>query len=108
VSDKAVVLRALARQDVERAVDWYASEAGGDIALGFIDAIEAAYRAITRNPGIGSPRYAHELNLPGLRTHKLRRYPYLIFYVERDGDIGIWRVLHAQRDIPVTMQEGVI
>lgn len=40
------------------------------------------------------------LNIPGLRFWPLTRFPYLVFYVERDDHIDIWRVLHEQRDIP--------
>ena len=48
---------------------------------------------------------AHELNLPGLRTWSLTRYPHLVFYVVHPDHIDVWRVLHGQRDIPVWMQE---
>ena len=44
VSRKRVVPRELARRDVEAAIDFYISEAGPDIALGFIDALQSAYR----------------------------------------------------------------
>jgi toxin ParE1/3/4 len=100
---KPVVLREQARRDIEDAVDYYARETGASVALGFIDRVESAFRAIGRHPAIGSPRYAHELDLPGLRTRSLTRYPHLVFYVERDDHIDVWRVLHAQRDIPAWM-----
>ena len=69
-------------------------------ALGFIEALEAAYARIGRYPAAGSPRYAHELDLPELRFWPLKNYPYLVFYVERGDHIDVWRVLHAQRDLP--------
>lgn len=53
----------------------------------------------------GLPRYAHELNLPGLRFWPLAHYPHLVFYLERPQHIDVWRVLHGQRDIPAWMQE---
>jgi toxin ParE1/3/4 len=28
-----------------------------------------------------------------------------VFYIERDDHIDVWRVLHAQRDIPALMRE---
>jgi toxin ParE1/3/4 len=31
----------------------------------------------------------------------LTRYPYLLFFMERDDHIDVWRVLHGKRDIPV-------
>jgi toxin ParE1/3/4 len=30
----------------------------------------------------------------------LTRYPYLLFFMERDDHIDVWRVLHGKRDIP--------
>ena len=86
-------------------MDYYAREAGEGVALGFIDAVESAYHAIARRPQSGSPRYAHELSLPGLRSRGLNRYPYLVFYIERGTHIDVWRVLHAHRDIPPWMGE---
>ena len=43
---------------------------------------------------------------PACAVAGLKRYLYLVFYVERDDHIDIWRVLHVQRDIPVRMQEA--
>ena len=106
MSSKPVAPRAAAVGDVQAAVDYYVQEAGMRVALGFIDGLEAAYGAISRQPGAGSPRYAHELALPGLRSWKVRRYPYLVFYVERPDAIDVWRVLHAQRDVAAWMAEG--
>ena len=102
---KPVVPREQARQDVEDAVVRYLAEGAGAAALGFIDAVEKAYGQIGRHPATGSPRYAHELNLPGLRSWPLTRYPYLVFYVERSDHVDVWRVLQGQRDIPAWMQD---
>ena len=102
---KPVIPRELANRDVDDAVAYYLNEAAESVALGFIDALEQAYAHIARHPGTGSPRYAHELNLPGLRAWPLNHYPYLVFYIERPEHIDVWRVLHGQRDIPVWMQE---
>jgi toxin ParE1/3/4 len=30
----------------------------------------------------------------------------LIFYVEKDDHVDVWRVLHGQRDIPASMREA--
>jgi toxin ParE1/3/4 len=101
---KPVVPRELANRDVEEALAYYLSEGGEQAGLGFIDALEQAYAHVGRHPATGSPRYAHELDLPGLRTWPLKRYPYLVFYVEHDDHIDVWRVLHGQRDIPAWLQ----
>lgn len=102
---KSVVPREQAHRDVEDAIAHYLAEGAETAALGFIDALEDAYRHIGRHPASGSPRYAHALNLPGLRSWPLTRYPYLVFYVERSDHVDVWRVLHGQRDIPAWMQE---
>ena len=100
---KSVVARARANQDVEEAIAYYLAEDAAPAALGFINALERAYAHVGRLPHAGSPRYAHELDIPGLRSWPLRRYPHVVFYVERDEHIDVWRVLHAQRDLPASL-----
>lgn len=102
---KPIIPRIIAQRDVDDAIDHYLNEASEQIALGFIDALEQAYKHITRHPATGSTRYAHELDLPGLRSWPLKHYPFLIFYVEQSSHIDIWRVLHGQRDIPSWLRE---
>lgn len=102
---KPVVLRKQADRDIDAAVAHYVGEAGERVALAFIDALEQAFRQIAQHPASGSPRYAHELDLPGLRSWRVKRHPYLVFYLEHEDHIDVWRVLHAQRDIPAWMQE---
>ena len=105
---KLVVPRQQANRDVDDAIACYLDEGSAQAALGFIDALEQGYAHIGGYPGTGSPRYAHELNLPGLRAWPLRRYPHLVFYFERPDHIDVWRVLHGQRDIPAWMREPEI
>ena len=56
------------------------------------------------NSEIGSPRYADELDIPGLRFRSAGKFPYLVFYVETEAEIDVWRVLHGARDIPAWMR----
>jgi toxin ParE1/3/4 len=106
VKVKPVVPREQANRDVDEAIAYYLGEQAVQAALGFIDALEQAYAHIGRHPGTCSPRYAHELNLPGLRAWPLTRYPYLVCYIERPDHIDVWRVLHQQRDIPAWMPDA--
>jgi toxin ParE1/3/4 len=64
---KPVIPRALAMRDVDEAIAYYLSEKAPHAALDFIDALEQAYLHIGRHPASGSPRYAHELDIPDLR-----------------------------------------
>ncbi|MBB5575502.1 MULTISPECIES: type II toxin-antitoxin system RelE/ParE family toxin [Rhizobium] len=105
MTNKTIIPRELARGDVEAAVDYYASEAGTKVALGFIDALQAAYDLVARHPELGSLRYGYELGLPELRSIALKRYPYIVFYRDQENHVDVWRVLHDKRDIPQSMQE---
>ena len=105
MSVKLVIPRVSANRDIDQAINHYLDEGGERVGLGFIDALEKAYRHIARHPASGSPRYAQELDLPGLRAWPLKRYPHLAFYVERDDHIDVWRVLHSQRDLPAWMRK---
>jgi toxin ParE1/3/4 len=98
-------LRALARADIVAAVDWYRVQAGPATAEAFASEVEDATARIARVPGMGSLRWSDMLDLPGLRCVSLRRFPYLVFHVERGDHIEIWRVLHSARDIPVPLRE---
>ena len=103
---KPVILRVLAEQDIEQASLHYLTEGGEALALDFIEEAEQAFRRIGRNPAIGSPRYAFELGLEGVRAWPLRRFPYLIFYIEQHNSLDVLRVLHGQRDIPAWLQSS--
>lgn len=102
---KPVIPREEATRDVEETIDYYLLEGSERAALGFIKALENAYPHISRHPAIGSPRYAHEPNLPGLRSWPLTRYPQIVFYVERSDHIDVWRVLDGTSDVPKWMSE---
>ena len=102
---KKVIPRAQVSADVDSAIGHYLAEGASDAALGFIDALEQAYAYLSRNAATGSPRYGHELGLPGLRAWPLTTYPFLVFYLEREDHIDVWRVLHTRRDIPQRMTE---
>ncbi len=102
---RPVIPRALAQRDIDDTITRYAAEGGEALALRFIDALEQAFQRIRRHPGVGSLRYAYELGLEGLRVWPLRRFPILVFYREQPDQIDVWRILHAQRDVPSWMQD---
>ncbi|RIA36171.1 toxin ParE1/3/4 [Ectopseudomonas oleovorans] len=105
MKQKPIIPRELANQDVDNAIAYYLEEQAGKAALGFVDALERAYKQISRHPASGSARYAHELDLPGLRSWPLHHYPYVLIYVEKDSYIDLWRVLHSSRDLPSWLQD---
>ena len=102
---KPVVALELANRDIEDAIAHHISEGAEPAALGVIDALEQAYAHICRHPATGSPRYARELNLLGLRFRPPAHDRHHMFYVWGAEHIDVWRELHGQRDIPAWMQE---
>jgi len=105
VTAKPVIPRARAHADVDLAVEYCADEAGADVTVGFIDALEQAYTFIGEMPAARSTRWAHELNLPGLRTIRLKGFPWIVFYLEFETHVDVWRVLHAKRDMPAWLAD---
>jgi toxin ParE1/3/4 len=105
LATKPVQFRDLATIDLESASSYYAAEAVVATAIRFVDAVEATAQRIGRNPSLGSLRFAYELSLPDLRVMAVSKFPYLLFYVERENSVDVWRLLHASRDIPASLQE---
>ena len=96
---KIVLRREAALEDGRRATIYYAREGGPDVAGRFVAALEGAYRSIREHPRLGSPRFGEVLGIDGLRTRRVRRFPYMVFYVEAEDRVEVWRVLHVQADI---------
>ena len=105
MSAKPLVQRQAAQRDIAEAIAHYRSEAGDRVALGLIDALEGTFGQISQNPQLGSNRYGYALQIEGLKSWPLKRFPYLAFYMEHPAQIEIWRVLHGQSDIPAWLAE---
>jgi len=102
---KTLFRTAAADRDVDTILERYLAEGGTELALRFVDAFQLACDHLSRHPGTGSPRYGHELEIPGLRSWPMGEFPYLLFYYERAAHVELWRVLHGRRDIPTYLQD---
>jgi toxin ParE1/3/4 len=102
---KPVRLRQLAATDLQNASEFYRQQGGEQTALAFIDVVERAIRRIGGNPNVGSLRYSYELAIPELRARPLSRFPFIVFYVDAEEIVDVWRILHGLRDIPTTLQQ---
>jgi toxin ParE1/3/4 len=100
---KPVFRRATADADIQGAVDFYLV-AADHMVDPFLTALRKALKHIEKNPGTGSPKYAHELNVPNLRFWPITRFPYLLLYIENDDFVDLVRVMHMSRDIPASLQ----
>jgi toxin ParE1/3/4 len=93
-----------AKADIQQALDFYIAEAP-HVAGAFLDALEKSTGQIERQPGIGSPRYAQELNIPRLRHWRLARFPYALFYIEHAEHLDVIRLVHLASHIPANLRE---
>lgn len=105
MSTKVVVPRKAANQDVHAALDHDLQEASPAVAHKFVDQLDKGYAHLARYPGTGLPRHGHALSIPGLRCWPVAGFPYLVFYLDTEDCIDVWRVLHDRRDIPEWMRE---
>jgi toxin ParE1/3/4 len=99
-------LRSLASSDIDDAMSYLAAEAGAQVALRFINALETAVRHVSAAPNSGSLKFGYELGIPELRAWRLKRTPYVIFYIPLDDHIDVWRVLHERRDLTASFAFG--
>jgi toxin ParE1/3/4 len=88
--------------DMQRQVDWYRDRAGSDIAVGYVDAVQATLRQLAKAPSIGRLRFWDWPELAGIRSWRVQK-PYqrhLIFYRFDDRMLFAERVIHGARDLP--------
>jgi toxin ParE1/3/4 len=106
MTDRRLQLRPLAQADIDAILAYLRAEGGPRLAGKFAQLLEDALRTLATHPAIGSRRYADLLGIPGLRSWPIKQSAYLIFYVDDAGQLDIWRVLHARRDISALLGEG--
>ena len=100
-----VLPRGDAKADISAINAHYRTEAGPGTAGRFRTATAQAMALIKQNPGIGSPRIGHLLNMADLRVWPITGFPYLIFYIHEHGQVDVLRILHSARDIPASLRD---
>jgi len=103
MSKKRFLPHRFAVQDEEEIVQYYEQTSSEQVALGFIHALEQAFSQLGRYPQMGSPRPEYDLNVDGIRSWSLKKFPHLIYYEIQDDHIELWRILHPKRDITQTI-----
>ena len=87
-----------AKNDVLDITDYY-TNVSAPLAESFVAELETTLRALCLQPGLGSRRYAHLLPNHSLRSWRLDRFPFLLFYRIDGVWLEVLRVLHERRDI---------
>ena len=101
---KPIRIRPLAETDIDHAVA-YIWRDNPVAATQLLDALEEGFSALSHQPAMGSPRYAHLIPGNMLRMWKVDKFPYLVFYLEHEDHLDVVRVLHEVRDIPALLGE---
>ncbi|CAN5496391.1 type II toxin-antitoxin system RelE/ParE family toxin [soil metagenome] len=102
---KPVIPRIQAEDDLDRACEHFLSTAGTDWVIDFLLDFDKAIALISQFPGSESPRYGYETGLEGMRYRTMKRFPYLIFYMETEHCIDVWRVMYSSMDIQSELDE---
>jgi toxin ParE1/3/4 len=88
-----VDLSRLALADLERIGDWVAASAGAEVALAYLDRIEAACAGLADFPQRGTPR--DDLG-PGVRTISFEGRATIVYRVEGQA-VLVLGIFHAGR-----------
>ena len=93
--------------DVEQQFEWYAVNAGWDIAERYLDAVETTCRLLEQHPLLG-PKAG--LTQPRLREWRFivvfRPFQKHILFYETKGDVVLMRrAMHGHRDLPRRLTE---
>jgi toxin ParE1/3/4 len=77
---RSIVPHRHAIDDALDTVDYYRENAGTPTAENFSLAVDEALEPVGQHPNIGSPRTALDLDIEGIKTWSLRRFPHQIYY----------------------------
>ncbi len=89
-----------ANSDIDKALNYYSNEAGTELALRFMAALQQTLRVLSENPRIGTLIEFKNTKLEGIRRWSVQGFKsYLIFYRIVAGIIEVVRLLHAKRDL---------
>ncbi|HEX5105980.1 MAG TPA: type II toxin-antitoxin system RelE/ParE family toxin [Pirellulaceae bacterium] len=88
---KPATLDADAEAELDDAIAWYNRRDPG-IGLELEDEVRAAISRIEQNPGIGA-RYRNT----DYRFYRVKRFPYLIYYMEVPDKVWVTAIAHGSR-----------
>lgn len=96
---KPAVLRPQALRDQQGEVRYYRKEGGTRLAVKVAKSTNEALDQIELEPGTGSPRLGKLLDIPGLRTWRVGKFPLVWCYFEREAHLDVVRLLGERQDL---------
>ncbi|HZR45920.1 MAG TPA: type II toxin-antitoxin system RelE/ParE family toxin [Candidatus Manganitrophaceae bacterium] len=93
----AVIIRPEAENDLAEAFSWYEEQRRG-LGHDFLLQVDAGLRFLERNPESHPPEYQET------RKHLIKKFPYKIIYLVKDGKIIVLAFFHAKRN-PKTLKK---
>lgn len=102
----SVAKRPQARIDLDDIAAHLTVNAGVDVALRFLEAVETVLEHIDAMPESGAPFECEDPRLSGIRHISVRGFRnHYVFYFVRPAGIDLVRVLHAKRDLSSILSE---
>lgn len=98
---KPTTLHEGAEEELLGAAEWYENRARG-LGHDFIAGVTALMERISEAPG-SFPRWEGDGRY---RKAKLPRFPYAVFYEERDADVRVLAVAHGRREPGYWLRRG--
>lgn len=96
---KPAVLRPQALRDQQGEARYYRKEGGTRLAVRVARDTNKALDQIELEPGIGSSRLGKLLDIQGLRTWRVGKFPLVWCYFERGDHLDVVRLLGERQDI---------
>lgn len=89
-----------ARQDLDDHITYLFEEAGGDVAVRFVQSFQETAEKLVEHPEMGRVYVPDSAKLEGVRAFRVTGFPrHIIFYRIAGDRLQVERVLHASRDI---------
>lgn len=97
---RPVRLRPLAEQDLVDQTNYYANEAGVELAERFFNTAVETLQTVGDRPEGGSLRIGELSEVDGLRVRRIRGFPSGWFYFVRSDFVDVVRLLGFAQDLP--------
>ena len=90
--NRQLIVRPEAEADITNGAVWYESQESG-LGLELISEVQAAFARALKNP----ESFTRVRRNPMVRRVLTRRFPYRVFFIDRQDALVVFAVLHAAR-----------